>query len=142
MMSDTPVQFAAVPSRRELTRFISYSLKRLGFKRIVATWGSRSLEDRLPTLDVVDEHGNPKTWPPSADASDDELYASLDSSGAHESISERSFGCAVRFFLLFHALSQAASRGPMMPISVYTFHSLGAVMHVVHHAIDHGSEML
>jgi hypothetical protein len=28
-----------------------------------------------------------------------------------------------------------------MPISVYAFHSLGAVMHVVHHAIDHGSEM-
>jgi hypothetical protein len=32
--------------------------------------------------------------------------------------------------------------GPMMPISVYTFHSFGSVMHVVHHAIDHGSEML
>src|SRR5216683_6880232 len=40
---------AAIPSRRELTRFTSCLLKRLGSKRLAATWRSRSMEDRLPT---------------------------------------------------------------------------------------------
>src|SRR5258706_3406031 len=37
------------PSRRELTRFISYLPKRRDFRRIAATWDSRSMADRPPT---------------------------------------------------------------------------------------------
>src|SRR6266446_5662411 len=44
------VLFIAIfPSRRELTRFISYLPKRRDFRRIAATWDSRSMADRPPT---------------------------------------------------------------------------------------------